>query len=195
MFKVLLINLSPSQKRIKLFFLLCLLFSVSSRGVFAAGSIDLKRYITVDEVRRGQEAYCLTVFEGTKVEKFALEVLSVVPNYRPGLDGILVVGTDERFKKTGAVRGCSGSPVYIEGRLAGALSQGWSYAEDPLYFVTPIEYMLQIGSSSETQTADSKSQTPVSLAFAAASAWPPNSHPLSINFCSVFLDLKINTCL
>ncbi len=171
MFKVLLV-----KKHIKLFFLLCLLFSVSSKGVFAGGpriksGVDLRRYITVDEVRRGQEAYCLTVFEGTKVEKFALEVLSVVENYRPGLDGILVVGTDERFKKTGAVRGCSGSPVYIEGRLAGALSQGWSYAKDPLYFVTPIEYMLQVGSSYETQAGDSKSQTPpriksgVTLAF------------------------------
>jgi hypothetical protein len=114
-------------------------------------AIDSSKYITTDEIRPGQEAYCLTVLEGDTIEKFDLEVLSVIHNVRPGRDAIIVIGTDERFKRVGPVRGCSGSPVYIEGRLAGALAGGWSFSKDPLYQVTPIEDMLQVGPSSNSR--------------------------------------------
>ncbi|MFC1737421.1 SpoIVB peptidase S55 domain-containing protein [Planctomycetota bacterium] len=115
----------------------------------AAAQLDKSKYITIDEVKPGMDAYCLTVFEGTKIEKFGLEVLSVVHNFQPGRDAILVQGTDERFIHTGPVAGCSGSPVYIDGRLAGALAFAWTYSKDPLYGVTPIEEMLQVGQLSE----------------------------------------------
>ncbi len=109
------------------------------------GKWDASRYISVDEVRPGMEAYCLTVYKGTEVEKFGLDVLSVVRDYTPGRNAILVQGTDERFVHTGPVAGCSGSPVYIDGRLAGALAFGWLYSKDALYGVTPIEEMLRVG--------------------------------------------------
>jgi hypothetical protein len=95
------------------------------------------------------EAYCLTVYKGTEVEKFGLEVLSVVKDFMPGRDAILVRGTDERFIHTGPVAGCSGSPVYIEGRLAGALAFGWTFSKDPLYGVTPIADMLRAGTGQD----------------------------------------------
>jgi hypothetical protein len=125
---------------------LCLLCSPAS-GSTAAPAIDKTKYITVDEIRPGQDAYCLTVLEGSRIEKFDLEVLSIVRNVQPGRDAIIVVGTDERFKHLGPIRGCSGSPVYIEGRMAGALAGGWSFSKDPLYQVTPIEDMLRVGPS------------------------------------------------
>lgn len=106
---------------------------------------DSSRYISVDEVRPGMEAYCLTVYKDAEVEKFGLDVLSVVRNFTPGRDAILVQGTDERFVHTGPVAGCSGSPVYIDGRLAGALAFGWLYSKDALYGVTPIAEMLRVG--------------------------------------------------
>ncbi|MFH1369797.1 MAG: hypothetical protein ABII09_00690 [Planctomycetota bacterium] len=109
------------------------------------GVWDPARYISIDEVRPGMEAYCLTVYKGVEVEKFGLEVLSVVRDMMPGRNAILVRGTDERFIHTGPAAGCSGSPVYIEGRLAGALAFGWSFSKDPLYGVTPIEEMLRVG--------------------------------------------------
>jgi len=112
------------------------------------GVWDPNKYITIDEVRPGMEAYCLTGFKGTEIEKFNLDVLSVVRNVEPGRDAILVQGTDERFIHPGPVWGCSGSPVYIEGRLAGALAFAWIYSKDPLYGVTPIEDMLKAGQGS-----------------------------------------------
>lgn len=123
----------------------------SAASSTVAPAIDKAEYITVEEVSPGQEAYCLTVLKGGRVEKFDLEVLSVVQNIRPGRDTIIVVGTDQRFKDLGPIRGCSGSPVYIEGRLAGALAGGWTFSKDALYQVTPIEDMLQVGPPLNTQ--------------------------------------------
>lgn len=115
--------------------------------------LDKSKYITIDEVKPGMQAYCLTVYKGTEVEKFALEVLSVVRKFKPGKNAIIVMGTDERFIHTGPVHGCSGSPVYIDGRLAGALAFGWAGSKDPLYGVTPIEEMLRTGSAANLPTA------------------------------------------
>jgi hypothetical protein len=112
---------------------------------------DPAKYIDINEIQPGMEAYCLTVYKGTEVEKFEMEVLSVVRNVRPGRDAILVQGKDERFIHTGPVGGCSGSPVYIDGRLAGALAFGWRYSKDPLYGVTPIKEMLEAGRVSNSQ--------------------------------------------
>ncbi|RKY10861.1 MAG: hypothetical protein DRP65_05815 [Planctomycetota bacterium] len=143
---------------------LCMFFSPAESAGSSTGepAVDRARYITIDEIHPGQEAYCLTVLEGSKVERFGLEILSVIHNIRPGRDAIVVIGTDERFKHTGPIRGCSGSPVYIEGRLAGALSGGWSFSKDPLYQVTPIEDMLRVGPQSDTQALASTGN-PVSL--------------------------------
>jgi hypothetical protein len=105
---------------------------------------DDTRYIDIHEIKAGQEATCLTVYQGTAVERFALDVVDVIRDYQPGHDAILVQGRDERFVHTGPVAGCSGSPVYIEGRLAGALAFGWPLSKDPLYGVTPIREMLAI---------------------------------------------------
>ncbi len=110
---------------------------------------DSARYIGIEEVKPGMEAYCLTVYKGAQVERFELEVLSVVRDYSPGRDAILVQGKDERFIHTGPVAGCSGSPVYIEGRLAGAMAFGWFFSKDPLYGVTPIREMLEVGRGAE----------------------------------------------
>jgi dienelactone hydrolase len=106
---------------------------------------DQARYIGLDEIEPGMEAYCLTEYGVAGIEKFALKVVDVVRNIGPGRDAIMVEGVDERFARTGPVAGCSGSPVYIDGRLAGALAFTWPYAKDPLYGATPIGEMLMIG--------------------------------------------------
>jgi hypothetical protein len=143
--------------------------------LYAAGQIeglegiwDPDRYIGLDEIKPGMEAYCLTEYGIAGIEKFSMEVVDVVHNINPSSgpgskDAILVKGTDERFIHTGPVAGCSGSPVYIDGRLAGALAFTWTYAKDPLYGATPIAEMLAVGkgSGSEKRT----SQVPVAADF------------------------------
>lgn len=105
---------------------------------------DADRYIGVDELKPGMRGYGLTVFQGSKVERFDVEVVSVLRNYRPKRDAFLIRCHDDRFDRALMVRGVSGSPVYFDGRLAGAMAFGWSLSKDPLYGVTPIAQMLQV---------------------------------------------------
>ena len=136
--------------KLTIVFLLNIVISVGS-FCSAAAQLDREKYIGTDEIVPGMEAYCLTCYKGTQIEKFPLEVLSVVRDVSLGRDAILVQGTGERFIHTGPVAGCSGSPVYIDGRLAGALAFGWNFSKDPLYGVTPIADMLQVGERAENQ--------------------------------------------
>ncbi len=120
----------------------------TAAGAVQEHLLDAKRHIGLDEIKPGMQAYCLTVFSGTEVEKFEFEVVSVIHNFEPDRDAILVKGIDERFIHAGVVAGCSGSPIYIDGRIAGALAFGWSFSKDPLYGVTPIKEMLEVGTGS-----------------------------------------------
>jgi hypothetical protein len=98
--------------------------------------------IPLSEIRAGMKGYGLTVFEGTKPERFDIRVVGVLHNFLPKQDVILVRSDDPRLLHSGIVAGMSGSPIYIENRLAGALAYGWHFAKDPIAGVTPIESML-----------------------------------------------------
>ena len=120
-------------------------------GILCFAGIDKTRYITIDEITPGMDAVCLTVYKGIEIEKFNLKVVDVARDIMPGRNAILVMGTDERFIHTGPVAGCSGSPVYINNKLAGALAFAWIFSKDPLYGVTPIEEMLEAGTYNPAQ--------------------------------------------
>jgi hypothetical protein len=125
------------------------------------GVWDPARYIGLDEIKPGMKAYCLTEYGVAGIEKFDMEVVDVMRNINPSSgpgsrDAILVKGTDERFIHTGPVAGCSGSPVYIDGRLAGALAFTWTYARDPLYGATPIAEMLAVGRGDASQASSTQ---------------------------------------
>ena len=110
---------------------------------------DPNKYISIDEIKSGMKAYLLTSYEGLKIEKFEMEVVSVAKNMGlggrfPSKSAIFARGIDERLVHTGMIRGCSGSPIYIDGRLAGAASFGWLWSKDCLWGITPIEEMLLV---------------------------------------------------
>lgn len=94
------------------------------------------------EVRPGMVGEAHTVFSGTQPEPFKVRVISVVRNFMPKQDVILVKAEDPRVEFSGIVAGMSGSPVYIDGKLVGALAYAWSFAKSPIAGVTPIESML-----------------------------------------------------
>ncbi|MBI4576448.1 MAG: hypothetical protein HY722_09325 [Planctomycetes bacterium] len=99
--------------------------------------------IPVDEVRPGMRGHGLTVFQGTAIERFQVEVVDVIPNYFPSQDLILIRCAGHGLEESGIVSGMSGSPIYLEDRLAGALAYGWNFSRDPIAGVTPIDDMLR----------------------------------------------------
>jgi hypothetical protein len=118
---------------------------VSTAGTGAATAPATRRgapIIPLSEVRAGMKGYGLTVFQGTKPDRFAVQVIGVLHHFLPKQDVILIQSDDPRLLHSGIVAGMSGSPIYLEGRLAGALAYGWHFAKDPIAGVTPIENML-----------------------------------------------------
>jgi hypothetical protein len=96
----------------------------------------------LSDVKPGMVGQALTVFQGTKPEPFKVRVVSVMRNFLPKEDVILIRAEDPRVEFSGIVAGMSGSPVYIDGKLVGAVAYAWSFAKEPLGGVTPIESML-----------------------------------------------------
>ena len=76
--------------------------------------------MSVDEVRQGMRGFGRTVFQGTAIENFDVEVLGVLKNFAPKQDMILVRLSGGPLERTGVIAGMSGSPVYIDGKLVGA---------------------------------------------------------------------------
>ena len=97
----------------------------------------------LSEVRPGMRGYGLTVFQGTTPERFDIEVIGVLHQFLPRQDLILIRMDHPLLQRSGTVGGMSGSPIYVEGRLIGALAYGWLFAMDPIAGVTPIETMLE----------------------------------------------------
>jgi hypothetical protein len=110
----------------------------------AAFAVDSIRVATIgtDEIRPGMKGYGLTVFRGTRPERFDVEVIDVLHNFRPDQDLILIRTAHPVFERATVVAGMSGSPIYLDGKLAGAYAYGWMYGKEPVAGVTPIANML-----------------------------------------------------
>jgi hypothetical protein len=100
--------------------------------------------LPLSEVRPGQKGWGLTVFTTPTVERFNFEVLGIERNIFPKKDVIWVMLTDDKLRHYGVVNGMSGSPLYVDGKLMGALAYGYSFSKDPIAGITPIEQMLEI---------------------------------------------------
>jgi hypothetical protein len=120
------------------------LLSSASLAASAAAAPPAVPTLGVDALQRGQTAIVHTVFEGARVETFEAEILGVLRGGRAEGDLIIARATSERVVRTGVAAGMSGSPVYVDGRLIGALSSGWPFVREPLFGITPIDEMLSV---------------------------------------------------
>jgi hypothetical protein len=101
------------------------------------------KILPLSEVRPGMTGEALTVFQGTKPEPFKVRVISVMRQFLPKQDVILIRAEDPRVAFSGIVAGMSGSPVYVDGKLMGAIAYAWTFSKEPIGGVTPIETMLE----------------------------------------------------
>src|SRR3954447_9505103 len=106
-------------------------------------------YWNMDDVRTGMRGFGRTVMKGTKVETFEAEVLGVLKNTSPGRDMVLCRLSGLNLEKTGVIAGMSGSPVYVEGKLLGAVAYAWPFGKEPIAGVTPFCQMQSYAESYE----------------------------------------------
>lgn len=111
--------------------------------VLASASHAAER-MPLSQVEKGMKGYGLTVFEGTNVEKFDVEILGVLHNIGPGQNLILAKVDHPVVRRAGVIAGMSGSPIFVDGKVVGALAYAWQFAKEPVAGITPIDEMLKI---------------------------------------------------
>ena len=119
----------------------------------SAGEPDPKMYWDMSQVRPGMKGIGKTVMVGTKLEEFGAEVLGVMRDVSPGRDMVLCRLTGCNLEHAGIIQGMSGSPIYIDGKLLGAVAFAWEFAKDPIAGVTPFSQMCQYVRSNDRRIA------------------------------------------
>jgi hypothetical protein len=130
--------------------------------------------IPVDQIHTGMRGVAYTVFEGVKPESMDVEVLGVLHNANgPKGDIILIRLHGTKVEYTGVVAGMSGSPVYIEGKLAGALAfRIGEFSKEPIAGVTPIADMLEINALDKSPAEEAAATKPTVTSAAGKTASP-----------------------
>jgi hypothetical protein len=128
------------RKTARFLIYILIVFILINTPVLAAENI-----MPLDEVRAGMTGYGKTVFSGNEIEKFEIEIIDVLDNRSLDEDLILIKLTGEKIEEYGGIAaGMSGSPIYLEDQLIGAIGYGWNNSDHRYGLVTPIERMLKL---------------------------------------------------
>ncbi|HZP01003.1 MAG TPA: SpoIVB peptidase S55 domain-containing protein, partial [Terriglobia bacterium] len=133
--------------------------AATALGIFLLCAVAVPAQDTSDffpsaEVRPGLKGVGRTIFEGDKVEEFQVEFLGVLKNVlAPKRDIILARLSGGPLEKTGVIAGMSGSPVYVDGKLVGAIALSFPFSKEPLAGITPIGEMLDVAPTAAPPSA------------------------------------------
>ena len=125
-------------------FFVSLIFAANIWAQLAYGQLAI---YPLRDVRAGQHMIGKTVFQGNKIEEFQVEILGVLENVGPRQSIILARLSGGPLAETGVMQGMSGSPVYMDGRLVGAVALAFNFSKEPIAGIRPIEEMLAVGDS------------------------------------------------
>lgn len=134
---------------------------VLAAGVGAGAARAAVLIMPLREVKPGMTGVARSVFSGTTAEDSAVEILGVLTNIQPGRNLILARLKGKVVDQAGIIQGMSGSPVFLDGKIAGAVAYSFPYAKEAIAGITPIEEMLAIGERAAPRTA-----APVSIPVA-----------------------------
>jgi hypothetical protein len=122
-------------------------FAVPAVFALAAALSAQTPLFPLKDVRAGMRGVGRTVFSGSRIDEFQVEILGVLDNIGPKQSLILARLSGGPLEHTGVLQGMSGSPVYLEGKLAGAVAMAFPFAKDPIAGIRPIEDMIKVGAA------------------------------------------------
>lgn len=138
-------------KRISAFILLVALMILAEAWPVLAAS----RIMPLAQVKAGMKGTGRSVFRGSQIESFEVEILGVMENVQPGRSWILARLKGQGLENTGVIAGMSGSPVYIDGQLVGAVAFSYAFAKEAIAGITPIEEMLALNQTFPSRRPES----------------------------------------
>src|SRR6185295_5387198 len=145
------------------------------------------RFFAVEDLRPGMNGTSSSVFSGTEPEEFGVEILGVLPGFPgPRQSAIIARLSGANVEKTGVFAGMSGSPVYIDNKLVGAIAFSFPFSKEPIAGITPIKQMIDLF---EKGNADNRQgpKEPRAFSFAqlASTDWKPNLPKQSVTSASL----------
>ncbi len=142
----------------------------------SAGSNSAKQqFFPLSQLKDGMKGTARTVFRGTEAEEFNVEILGVLPDgIGPKQDLIIGKISGGEADRTRVFAGMSGSPVYINGKLLGAISYSFPFSKEAICGITPIEQMISIFEENREKSPNAKSPRKFSFAELASTEWNPN---------------------
>src|SRR5215210_9450489 len=119
----------------------------------------------LEDLRPGMKGTAKTVFSGTETEEFGVEILGVLPGFPgPRQSAIIARLSGANVEKTGVFAGMSGSPVYIDGKIVGAIAFSFPFSKEPIAGITPIKQMIDLfNKGTENENNRPKEPRPVSF--------------------------------
>ncbi len=134
----------------------------------------------ISEVKEGMRGTARTVFKGSEAEEFGVEVLGVIPNWiGPRQDVIIGKLSGANAERTFVFAGMSGSPVYVDGKLIGAISYSFPFAKEPICGITPYDQMTSIMEQAIAEGDRPSPPRTFSFAELQRDTWQPAIEPLN----------------
>src|SRR5918996_813926 len=156
------------MKRFLLVLLALFAISMPSRSVLGqrqATSDKDPRLFALEDLRPGMKGVARTVFSGSESQEFGVEILGVLPGFPgPRQSAIIARLTGGNVEKTGVFAGMSGSPVYIDGQLVGAIAFSFPFSKEPIAGITPIKQMIDLFEKGSSEADRPKQPRAVSFA-------------------------------
>jgi hypothetical protein len=151
----------------------------------------------LEDIRPGMKGTAKTVFSGTQPEDFGVEILGVLPGFPgPRQSSIIARLSGANAERTGVFGGMSGSPVFIDGKLVGAIAFSFPFSKEPIAGITPIKQMIDLfNKGSENQNDKPKEPRAVSFSQLAATDWKPNLPKPAVSSVSLFAPVAANSPL
>jgi len=128
----------------------------------------------LEDLRPGMKGTARTVFTGSDTEEFGVEILGVLPGFPgPRQSAIIAKLSGGNVEKTGVFAGMSGSPVYIDGKIVGAIAFSFPFSREPIAGITPIKQMIDLFNKG-SENVKPKEPRVVSFSQLAGSDWKPD---------------------
>lgn len=133
------------MRRLAALLLFAILATANIYGQTTQNNQPKTEFFPIEQVKAGMRATGYSVFVGKEPQAFELEILGVLKGFpNPGQSAVLSKLIGEEVNHTGVFGGMSGSPVYIDGKLLGAVAFGYLFAKDPIAGITPIQHMIDV---------------------------------------------------
>src|ERR1700754_4099230 len=168
------------MKRFTLIFSAILILALATLAVAQKPTAAVKtagpELFALEDLRPGMKGVARTVFSGSDTQEFGVEILGVLPGFPgPRQSAIIAKLSGSNVDRTGVFAGMSGSPVYIDGKIVGAIAFSFPFSKEPIAGITPIKQMIDLFDKGVgDERAKPKEPRPVSFAQLAGTDWKPN---------------------